>query len=282
MLTRLLRMEPRWIATVVIIPLLYLAGWICAAPLLLLDLPAEQVSLTGTLVSFALFLGLMPIWARDRWDQRKAFLFLGLRRQRFQTELSLIVLIKGCLLAVALLALIVIPLTSNGWATWDGPPSIPTLLNALLLSLGVGLAEELIFRGWLQSELHHLLGPTRAVVGQAMVFSLVHTRFNLGLAGMLSLLMGLFLLGLLLSLLRESARGSLWAPVGLHGTLVGGWFVLQSDLLSIRDDAPIWLIGPGAPHANPIGSSVAIVAITAVTLLLTTRLNQDPQHGDPT
>ena len=89
-------------------------------------------------------------------------------------------------------------------------------------------------------------------------------------------------LGLLLSLLRESARRSLWAPVGLHGTLVGGWFVLQSDLLSIRDDAPIWLIGPGAPHANPIGSSVAIVAITAVTLLLLTPLNQDPQHGDPT
>ena len=275
-------MEPRWIATVVIIPLLYLAGWICATPLFLLGLTAEQVSLTGTLVSFALFLGLMPIWARDRWDQRKAFLFLGLRRQRFQTELSLIVLIKGCLLAVALLGLIVIPLTSNGWATWEAQPSIPTLLNALLLSLGVGLAEELIFRGWLQSELHHLLGPTRALVGQAMVFSLVHTRFNLGFAGMLSLLMGLFLLGLLLSLLRESARGSLWAPVGLHGTLVGGWFVLQSDLLSIRDDAPIWLIGPGAPHANPIGSSVAIVAITAVTLLLLTRLNQDPQHGDPT
>ena len=276
-------METRWIATVVIIPLLYLAGWICATPLFLLDLTAEQVSLTGTLVSFALFLGLMPIWARDRWDQGKAFLFLGLRRQRFQRELSLIVLIKGCLLAVALLSLIVIPLTSNGWATWDGPPSIPTLLNALLLSLGVGLAEELIFRGWLQSELDHLLGPTRALVGQAMVFSLVHTRFNLGLAGMLSLLMGLFLLGLLLSLLRESARGSLWAPVGLHGTLVGGWFVLQSDLLSIRDDAPIWLIGPGAPHANPIGSSVAIVAITAVTLLLLTRLNQeDFKHGDPT
>ena len=282
MLTRLLRMEPRWIATVVIIPLLYLTGWICAAPRFLLGRPAEQVSLTGTLVSFALFLGLMPIWARDRWDQRKAFLFLGLRRQRFQRELSLIVLIKGCLLAVALLGLIVIPLTSNGWATWVAQPSLPTLMNALLLSLGVGLAEELIFRGWLQSELHHLLGPTRAVVGQAMVFSLVHTRFNLGFAGMLSLLMGLFLLGLLLSLLRENARGSLWAPVGLHGTLVGGWFVLQSDLLSIRDDAPIWLIGPGAPHANPIGSSVAIVAITAVNLLLLTPLNQDPQHGDPT
>ena len=282
MLTRLLRMDPRWIATVVIIPLLYLAGWICAAPLFLLGLTAEQVSLTGTLVSFALFLGLMPIWARDRWDQGRAFLFLGLRRQRFQRELSLIVLIKGCLLAVALLGLIVIPLTSNGWATWEAHPSLPTLMNALLLSLSVGLAEELIFRGWLQSELLHLLGPTRAVVGQAMVFSLVHTRFNLGLAGMLSLLMGLFLLGLLLSLLRENARGSLWAPVGLHGTLVGGWFVLQSDLLSIRDDAPIWLVGPGAPHANPIGSSVAIVAITAVTLLLLTRLNQDPKHGDPT
>ena len=54
----------------------------------------------------------------------------------------------------------------------------------LLLCLGVGFAEELIFRGWLWAELNQMLGSRRGAVAQASIFSLVHTRFNLGLGAM--------------------------------------------------------------------------------------------------
>jgi membrane protease YdiL (CAAX protease family) len=64
-------------------------------------------------------------------------------------------------------------------------------LNGLLLGLGVGFAEELLFRGWLLGELSLLLGGQRALGLQAALFSLVHTRFNLPLALLLPLLGGL-------------------------------------------------------------------------------------------
>jgi uncharacterized protein (TIGR03382 family) len=41
--------------------------------------------------------------------------------------------------------------------------------------------------------------------------------------------------------------------VGLHGGLVGGWFLLQKGLLAIMPGAPTWLIGPGGESPNPVG-----------------------------
>ena len=269
LLSRILTGRPRWIATVLVFPILYAVGWLEAVVLIPFGLPGNQISLVGTLLSFAQLVVLMPVWARVRWNESKPFQHLGLMRQRHQVTPNLILLIRGSLLAVALLALIAVPLLLNGWASWRGTLSITTVSNAIALGLLVGLAEELIFRGWLQSELTLFWGPGRAFVGQALIFSLVHTRFNLGLFAMLSLLVGLFLLGLLLGLQRRVDDNSLWGSIGLHGELVAGWFVLQSDLLQISDEAPAWLIGPGGVHANPLGSAVAIVSL--ITLIAAKR-----------
>ena len=101
---------------------------------------------------------------------------------------------------------------------------------------------------------------------QALIFSLVHTRFNLGGWPMLGLLLGLFLLGIALATRRRLDQGSLWGCVGLHGGLVGGWFVLQAGLLQWSPQAPLWLVGPGG---NPLGG---LVGILAMGLLLSVQL----------
>ena len=136
------------------------------------------------------------------------------------------------------------------------------------LALGVGVAEELIFRAWLWEELTKILGTRGGLVGQAAIFSLVHTRFNLGFGPMLGLLIGLLLLGLILALLRVRDRGSLWGSIGLHGGLVGGWFLVHQNLLIIDTNAPMWLVGPGGTNANPLGGMVAILSLTAIGALL--------------
>ena len=109
-----------------------------------------------------------------------------------------------------------------------------------------------------------MLGPRGGLLGQAALFSLVHTRFNLGLGPMLGLLTGLFLLGLILALLRLRDKGSLWGCIGLHGGLVGGWFLVHQNLLMIDPNAPMWLVGPGGQNANPLGGMVGILSLTAV------------------
>ena len=242
-----------------LIPLLYVLGWIICAPLVWLGLSSSQHSLAGTLTSVLLLVLLLPAWCRYRWDTRHCWRSLGISgggrggRRRLSSAL-----LRGLLLATFLLALVTVALLMGSWAHWLGEWSLSRSLNALALLLVVGLTEELIFRGWLWRELDQLIGPASAVAGQALIFSLVHTRFNLGFWPMMTLLIGLLLLGLCLAVQRRLDGGSLWGCVGLHGGLVAGWFLLQSGLLQLSPDAPSWLVGPGSSNANPLGGAIGL------------------------
>ena len=269
LLNRFLLLQPAWLPTVLFIPLLYAFGWIAAVPLTLIGLPADQVSLTGTVLSFVLFLLVMPRWAAMRWSERRPWTRLGLAARQTRGRIVHVQSLgMGLLMSLALISLIVSLLLFSGRGAWQSTLEIKTLFNCLLLVLGVGLAEELIFRAWLWEELTLMLGPIGGMLGQAALFSLVHTRFNLGIWPMLGLLTGLFLLGLVLALLRLRDQGSLWGSIGLHGGLVGGWFLVLQNLLTIEPNAPMWLVGPGGPNANPLGGLIAILSLTAITTLL--------------
>ena len=175
-------------------------------------------------------------------------------------------LLRGLLIAAFLLAFITLILLRGSWAHWLGEWSLGRSMNALALLFGVGVVEELLFRGWLWRELQ-MMGPASAMGSQALIFSLVHTRFNLGFWPMLSLLIGLMLLGLCLALQRRLDGGSLWGCIGLHGGLVAGWFLLQSGLLQISPDAPLWLVGPGLGDTNPLGGVIGIMALSSLLMI---------------
>ena len=169
-------------------------------------------------------------------------------------------------IAAGLLTLITSVVLIDGSGDWRGEVDATQLTNAVLLCLGVGFAEELIFRSWLWTELHQRMGSRPAALAQAGVFSLVHTRFNLGLGAMSGLLIGLFLLGMVLARQRQSDRGSLWGCIGLHGGLVAGWFLLQNGLLQLSPDTPPWLVGPGGNSPNPLGGLVGISSLLILLL----------------
>ena len=260
----------RWVPTLVLIPALYGLGWLVMQPIaqLIPDLPIASRDLLGTTISLLLFLIVLPSWVRIRWSTRHPWRQLGLNRTSSGPKRSR-ALLRGFRWAVALLVLISLISLGGQWAYWLGDLPFPRLINALLLCFGVGLAEELLFRGWLWGELNLLLGARRAVPAQAAIFSLVHTRFNLGFWPMVGLLVGLFLLGMALATRRRLDQGSLWGCVGLHGGLVGGWFALQSGLLQWSPQSPLWLTGPGD---NPLGGLVGIVAMGALVSVQLTAL----------
>ena len=280
-LNRFLLLQPVWLPTVLFIPLLYALGWLAAVPLTLLGLPAERVSLTGTVLSFVLFLLVMPRWATLRWSEAQPWRRLGLIARKPKARIDHVISLGvGLLMSTALIGLIVSLLVFTGNGSWRGDLEVQAILNCLLLALGVGFAEELIFRAWLWEELTKILGSRGGLLTQAALFSLVHTRFNLGFRPMLGLLTGLFLLGLILALLRLRDQGSLWGCIGLHGGLVGGWFLAHQNLLSIDPNAPMWLVGPGGPNANPLGGLVAILSLTAIgSLLIRTTKPMHPRQS---
>ena len=280
-LNRFLLLQPVWLPTVLFIPLLYALGWLAAVPLTLLGLPAERVSLTGTVLSFVLFLLVMPRWATLRWSEAQPWRRLGLIARKPKARIDHVISLGvGLLMSTALIGLIVSLLVFTGNGSWRGNLEVQAMLNCLLLALGVGFAEELIFRAWLWEELTKILGSRGGLLTQAALFSLVHTRFNLGFGPMLGLLTGLFLLGLILALLRLRDQGSLWGCIGLHGGLVGGWFLTHQNLLSIDPNTPIWLVGPGGPNANPLGGLVAIISLMAIgSLLIRTTKPMHPRQS---
>ena len=209
---------------------------------------AQQASLAALPAVAALLISL-PLRLRRSWAETHPWQRLGVQGP---WPAVIKALVRGLIKAVLLLVVVAAGMAIAGQLSWQPRLSAGLVLNSLALGLGVGFAEELLFRGWLLGELSLLLDRQRALWLQAGLFSLVHSRFNLPPLLLASLLVGLLLLGLALGLQRRADGGLLWGAVGLHGGLVGGWFVLQQGLVQINPGAPAWLMGP----ANPIGGAL--------------------------
>jgi hypothetical protein len=247
------------------VPVLYGLGWLLSRPLLWLapQWRSDQVDLAGAVLALALLLASLPWRLRRAWGCREPWQRLGLLAPSWPAALK--ALIRGLTKALALLTLVSVALLASGGARWIGGAGLSgaELLNALALVLGVGFAEELLFRGWLWGELQLRLAPPQALGGQALVFALVHPWSRAGWPGAVGLLGGLILLGVALGLQRRADQGLLWGAIGLHGGLVGGWFLLVQGLLQVSATAPSWLIGP----ANPIGGLLGWLGLGALLLV---------------
>ncbi len=255
----------RWVPTVTLMPFVYLVGWLSTRILLgaFPCIDSVHSSLGETLLSFVIFLLLLPSWVRTRWGKSSTWKALGVFcSSKIKAGQGFV---KGLLLALVLVFLVVALALLESSATWVGELTNSQLLNAVLLALGVGFAEELVFRGWLLEELINLFGFGRGFVAQALIFSLVHVRLGQDFFDLLFLSVGLFLLGLVLGVMRIVDGGSLWSCVGLHGGLVGIWFAVNSGLIEISAEAPAWIVGPGGYSPNPLGG---LISIALLVLLL--------------
>ena len=226
----------------------------------LLGVAADQRAALAAGPAVLALLFSLPWRLRRGWGSDQPWRQLGVRAAAPALAKALL---RGLIKAAGLLALVVVGLAALGQLRWQPHLSAGVVLNGLALGLGVGFAEELLFRGWLLGELSLLVGAQRALGLQAVLFSLVHTRFNLPLGPLLGLLGGLLLLGLALGLQRRADGGLLWGAVGLHGGLVGGWFVLQNGLMAVNPSAPALLMGP----ANPIGGVLGWLGLALLLLV---------------
>ena len=255
-------LSPKLLSTIIFIPFLYICGWILATPIFLLGVDKENLSLIGTIFTFLIYIFSLPKWFELRWGVNNTWTILGINTIDKNIK-SFFFFLRGFLLSIILISLILIPIIASKWGYWIGTISLDTFINAIFLILGVGFAEELIFRGWLLEELKNQFGIKKAILGQALIFSFVHIGFDLPFLQMLSILTGLFLLGILLSLIRLKDKNSLWGCIGLHGGLVGLWFITNNGLLEISKNSPKWLVGPGTINTNPLGGifGISLMAI---------------------
>ena len=250
--------KPKFFLTLVFIPILYIIGWLLSLPLLLLNFEKENLSLIGTIFTLILFIFSMPSWFNIRWEIRNTWKILGLNKKNLLE--NILHFSQGIFLSLILIILILIPILNENYIIWLGGLSSKIIINGILLTFGVGFAEELIFRAWLLEELKLQFGIKIALISQAIVFSIAHIRSGISFGDVSGTLIGLFLLAILCSIIRFKDGGSLWGSIGLHGGLVGIWFILNNGLIEISNKAPIWLIGNDSK--NPLGSLYVITLLT--------------------
>jgi len=258
--------RPHGRGTLLYVPLLYGIGWLVARPLALVlpGLRPDQLDLAGVVVAFALLLLSLPARLRRAWGEPHPWRRLGLTGAPAAVGRAFV---RGLIKALLLLAGVTVLLLVSGQARWGGSLGAGEWLNALALLLGVGFAEELLFRGWLWGELELECGPRRALLLQALIFALLHPWYREPGLAAVGLLGGLILLGLALALQRRADGGLLWGAVGLHGGLVGGWFALQNGLLQLNPGSLSWLVGlDAAGGANPLGGGAGWLGLALLLL----------------
>ena len=152
----------------------------------------------------------------------------------------------------------------------------PLLLGTVLAIAGaaaVAIPEELLFRGFILSYLRwstSAIVTIGAVSSSALLFAFAHNLTDplaWFTAERFSLLVGLFLLGVLLAVAYLVTR-SLWCPIGLHAALVAfNSAILETNVLTI-DLSPWWLGASDDVRKAPL---VWLSFIIASCLLIVSR-----------
>ncbi|MDX1976113.1 MAG: type II CAAX endopeptidase family protein [Pseudanabaenaceae cyanobacterium bins.68] len=234
--------------------LILLASWLpIAAPVYLTW--GEQVATPLIVMVYLEFIALIWIWGRYVQQQRHPFAFYGLVGDRS----NLIHLVLGFGGGVLNLLILIGVQLILGWQQLDGDVQWQAALGpALLTGIGVGFAEELLFRGWLLTELAEDYGSDRAAWYSSGIYGLLHFNLVKPLAVILAAapqLPGLILLGMSLATARHLGKGRLGYAIGLHGGMVSSYYVISTTkLVGSTGVVPEWLTGiDGNPLAGVLG-----------------------------
>ncbi|NJL02681.1 MAG: CPBP family intramembrane metalloprotease [Spirulinaceae cyanobacterium SM2_1_0] len=227
------------------------------------DANATTIAVMGVL--FLNFLVLVRVWGRRVYGRSRPYVAYGLTRSVANLGDALTGLILGLVLPFALFA----SLSLLGWLQWQTPPANlwHVTLAGSLTGLGVGLAEELVFRGWLLDELERDYRPAIALWVNALIFAILH--FIKPLAEVwrtLPQFPGLVLLALSLIWGKRARGDRLGFPIGLHSGLVWGYYIINvGDLIAPTERVSPWLTGvDGNPLAG--GGGLLFLAILAFWL----------------
>ena len=266
-----LHQKMQFIPTITLFLFLYPAGWFISQFLYLFnrDIGFNNISIIGTIITFILFLTVLPSWGKIRWKTNDPWLSIGLDFKNKFTVFKLF--FSGFIFSVFLLIILLLFFFLCGWIDRIDYIKPTQLFNAVILIVGIVSAEEIIFRGWLMEEMVLLLGFRKGMIFQSMIFSLAHYRSDIGLLALIPFLTGLFLFGIVLTLRRMIDRGLLWGCIGLHGGLVGIWYLFDSGMVSFSINTPYFLLGPSKNMVNPIGSVIGIT-ILLITIFFQRRL----------
>lgn len=147
-----------------------------------------------------------------------------------------------------------------GWVDFTQPSEtiVRIILEGLLSAMGIGLAEELFFRGWLLEELKRNYLPQTVLWTNALIFAGLHFIKPLPeIIRTFPQFPALVLLGLTLVWAKRSRHNRLGICIGLHGGLVWGYYILNvGKLIEYTGQVSPWITGI---DNNPIAGLMGLI-----------------------
>jgi uncharacterized protein len=108
------------------------------------------------------------------------------------------------------------------------PFLIKIILEGFLTGIGVGIAEEIFFRGWLLNQLEKDYSEKISLLINALIFATLHFIKPLPeIIRTFPQFPGLILLGIILVSAKRKHRNLLGITIGIHGGLVWGYYIFN-------------------------------------------------------
>ncbi|MBW4420004.1 MAG: CPBP family intramembrane metalloprotease [Myxacorys californica WJT36-NPBG1] len=220
---------------------------------------------------YAEFVLLVVLWGRFVYQQPNLLKRYGFRQPR-RTIRNLA---KGLSIGLISLMLMFVVQSLFGWVIWQAPqPTFAQIfVEGAIVAIAYGVAEELLFRGWLLDELQRGYSARTALLLSSLIFAGLHLRFVQFPA--------LFVLGLILVWAKRATDGRLGLSIGLHAGLIWGYYIVNvGQLVKYSNHVPEWVTGV---ERNPLAGIVGIFSLGAIALWMRTiaqrqqrlRLSQD-------
>lgn len=211
---------------------------------------------------FVQFILLQRFWGKYIYRQPKILQQYGL----IWTRKNGIELLNGLAIGFCLCWGLFIGEGILGWVKFSSPSVflLRIIAEGLLSALGIGLAEELVFRGWILTELERDYAKQAVIWTNALIFALAH--FIKPLEEIIRTWVtfpALVILGLTLVWAKWGHSDRLGICIGLHAGLVWGYYILNvGQLFEYTGKVPTWITGiDGNPIAGLIG--LAFLSIIA-------------------
>lgn len=231
---------------------------------LLLEQDPNLASILAIVLLFFELLFLWYIWGRTIYQEKRIFSRYGLVRNRKNSSDFFQGLATGfcfCLSLFIFEALV-------GWIEVMTPSlSLGKIVaEGFLSAMGIALAEELLFRGWLLDELIRDYSRKTSLWFGSIAFALAHflkpieeivrTAVNFP---------ALVLLGMILILAKYNKDDRLGICIGIHGGLVWGYYIIDvGRLVEYTNRVPTWITGI---DGNPIAGMIGLIFLSALLWL---------------
>ncbi|MEO0840809.1 MAG: type II CAAX endopeptidase family protein [Cyanobacteria bacterium J06641_2] len=209
------------------------------------------------------FLFLLPWWSKYIHCSTPAFPHYGLEF----TRKNAVELLRGIAIGLISVLLLFALQGTLGWLVFQQPSfsMVQLVLEGFITGLGVAFAEELFFRGFIYDELKRDYNSKSVVWATAIIFAVLH--FIKPLPVIISTspqFFGLVLLGLACVWGKRSNRGRLGLPIGLHGGLVWGNYIIEvGKLVKYSGTVPQWVTGV---NNNPLAGVMGLLSLLLLAL----------------